>query len=198
LDRETETDGDTDGLSEGEALTDVDGLALTETLTDTDGEALIDTLWLTDGDKLGLADIETDADMLGDLDTDTDGDKLLDADADTLGDFDTETEGDKETETDGVIDCDELGARLVKRIHDNAPSSPSVPPVQFKVCVAAVVDFHVVCLWIPTSASISSPATDHVFATVSVAHPATASIPPPEGIVCDPVVSGSVASMSVD
>jgi hypothetical protein len=148
------------------------------------------------GGVLGEGDDENDAlrDELADIEGDAD---LLTL-TDTEGEAETEIDGDKLTDIEGVTLADALGAKSVNSIHDNAPSSPFVPPVHVNVCVAAVVDFHVVCLKPPTSASISSPATDHVFATVSAAHPATASIPPPAAIVCDPVVSGSVVSISVD
>lgn len=50
----------------------------------------------------------------------------------------------------------------------------------------------------PASASISSVALAHVFALVSLAPAATAINPPPVAMVIAPVVSRSVASMSVD
>jgi hypothetical protein len=64
--------------------------------------------------------------------------------------------------------------------------------------VPAVVENAVVNRNVPASMSKSSPRFVHVFATVSVAPTATAIIPPPVAIVVDPVVSGAVASMSVD
>jgi hypothetical protein len=87
----------------------------------------------------------------------------------------------------------------VKINQDIAPSSPFVPPVHVTaVAVRAVVLVAVVNLRFPTSASIPSVALAHVFATVSVAPTATAINPPPVAIVIAPVVSGAVASMSVE
>lgn len=64
--------------------------------------------------------------------------------------------------------------------------------------VRDVVRVAVVNLKAPPSASISSVALAHDLALVSVALAATAINQPPEAIEIDPVVSGSVESMSVD
>ena len=84
----------------------------------------------------------------------------------------------------------------MKIIHDIPPSSPLDVPVQVLVAVPAVVEKAVVNLKAPASASISSPKLAHAFALVSVAPAATAIIPPPEAMVVEPVVSGSVESIS--
>lgn len=73
-----------------------------------------------------------------------------------------------------------------------------MPPVQVRVAVPAVVEVAVVKRNPPASMLISSVALDHVLPTVSVAPAATAMKPPPVAIVLDPVVSGAVASMSVE
>jgi hypothetical protein len=80
---------------------------------------------------------------------------------------------------------DELSANI---IHDIAPSSPSVPPVQVTaVVVRAVVRVAVVNPNAPASTSKSSVALAQVALTVSVAFPATAINPPPDAMVIDPV-----------
>ena len=127
---------------------------------------------------------------------------LVDGDDDGLG----ELEGDElgEGEDEGEVDGDVLGeleadaAASAKLIHDIAPSSPFVPPVQVRVAVPAVVVKAVVKRNVPASMSRFSVAFAQVFPTVSVAPAATAKKPPPVGIVLDPVVRRSVASMSVD
>lgn len=62
----------------------------------------------------------------------------------------------------------------------------------------AVILVATVNLNVPTSSSISSDAFAHVLPTASLAHAATAKNPPFVAIVIAPVVSGSLASMSVD
>jgi len=73
-----------------------------------------------------------------------------------------------------------------------------VPPVTVRVAVPAVIDVPVSNLNAPASAFISFVQFAQVLATVSVAPAAIPMIPPPVAMVCDPVVSGSVASMSVE
>ena len=71
-------------------------------------------------------------------------------------------------------------------------------PVTVLVAVPAVVDVPVSNLKAPASALISLVQLAHVLATVSVAPAAIPIIPPPDATVVEPVVSGAVASMSVE
>lgn len=167
----------------------------------------IDIPGATLGDTDAEGEIDALADELGDVLAEGETDRLADA----LGERDAEglTLADTEAEAEELGESDALGLRLgegeldgvksVKINHDIAPSSPLVPPLQVTaVAIRAVVLVAVVNLRFPTSASISSVALAHVFATVSVAPTATAINPPPVGIVIAPVVSGSVTSISVE
>jgi hypothetical protein len=127
-----------------------------------------------------------------------DGDDDVEALGDELGDELGEVEGDADGEGDAEGDDDAEEVASAKLIHDIAPSSPFVAPVQVRVAVPAVVVKAVVKRNVPASMSRSSVALAQVFPTVSVAPAATAKKPPPVGMVFDPVVSASVASMSVD
>lgn len=70
-------------------------------------------------------------------------------------------------------------------------------PVQVLVAVPAVVEVAVVNLNAVVDTSISSERLAQVLAPVPEPA-ATAIIPPPEAMVVEPVVSGSVASISVE
>lgn len=119
-----------------------EGLTLAEGLILADG--------LTDGEMLGLTEGEIDGDTEGLTEGDTDG--LIEADG----------------ETDGLILGEILAlARVVKIIHDNAPFSVCVTPVQVIVTVPAVVVVAVVKRKAPASSSISSVAFAQVLAFVS-------------------------------
>lgn len=140
----------------------------------------------------------------GELDTELEGEGEEEGELDTdeLGDGEEEgddeglVDGEEERELDGEEEAEEAGT--LKLIHDIAPSSLLVPPVQVLEAVPAVVDVAVVKRKVPASASISTVAFAHVFATVSVAPAATARKPPPAGMTLEPVVRGAVASMSVE
>lgn len=187
-------DGDVDGLVDGDELTEDEGDGEDE------GDVLGDVLGLVDGlldtDEEGddegdeLTEEEGDGELEGLLDTEEEGDVLGEVDGELLGlgELEAEVEGDDEAEEPAAV----------KVSHDIAPSSLLVPPVQVRVAVPAVVDVAVVNPKFPTSTSKSSVAFAHVARTVSVAFAAIAINPPPAAIVCDPVVSGAVASMSVE
>ena len=74
-------------------------------------------------------------------------------------------------------------AEALKIAQTITPSSRSVVPVTVTVAVAGVTLVAVVHRNAPASASRSSVRFAHAFTTVSVAHEAQASIPPPVGIV---------------
>lgn len=130
------------------------------------------------------------------MDGDVEGDNEEEGETDGDSEGDNEDDGDNEGDVEG--DNEEDGARSVNNSHESAPSSPLVPPVQVIVAAPAVVLDAVVNRNPPTSASMSPVALAHVFATVSVAHAATAKNPPPVPIVTDPVVNGAEASISVE
>jgi len=115
----------------------------------------------------------------------------------TLGEIDDEGLAELDGESEGELDDE--GVKSVKIIQDIAPSSRLVADVQVLVAVPAVVEVAVLKPKAPPSTSRSSVSPDHVSCPpVAPARPITAIIPPPAAIVVEPVVSGSVASMSVE
>jgi hypothetical protein len=169
-----EGDGEEEGLLEGLSDGEEDGLGLEDGEDDGDVDGLVDGL--VDGDVDGLLDGLVDGDVDGLLDGLVDGDVLGDVDGELLGEV--------------------AGAKKV--IQAIAPSSALVPPVHVLVAVPAVVELAVVKRKLPASTSKSSVALAQVLATVSAAPAAIAKKPPLVAIVCEPVVNGSVASMSVE